>query len=85
MLDLSPEDQYQLRKALMDADKKALEPQRAQQELERFTLEVEYKFGLLAEGKTLDPRTANCKEVFSVRKGNGTFLSEAWSRPVPCA
>ena len=76
MLDLAPEDLYQLRKAQMDADKKVLEAQKAQQELERVVLELEYKCGLLAEGKTIDPRTATIQGAFPVRRGNGKGPAE---------
>ena len=77
MQDLSPEDFYQLRKSQMDADKRALEAQRAQQELERLVLELEHKYGLLAEGKSLDPRTAAIRGGPSARRGNGKESVEA--------
>ncbi len=57
-VNLSSEDFYQLRKSQMDADKRVLDAQKAQQELERLLLELERKYGLLADGKNLDPRTA---------------------------
>lgn len=77
MQDLIPEDVYQLRKSQMDADKKALEAQRAQQELERLVLELEHKYNLLAEGKSLDPRTAVVHGGTSPRRGNGKESVEA--------
>ena len=49
-VNLSSEDFYQLRKSQMDADKRVLDAQKAQQELERLLLELERKYGLLADG-----------------------------------
>ena len=43
MSELNPEDSYQLRKLQMDVDKRSLELQKAQQELERSLLEMEHK------------------------------------------
>ena len=77
MLDLSPEDRYQLRKAQMDADKRALEAQKAQQELERLTLELEHRYGLLAEGRSIDPRTATIQGSSPARRSNGKESPEA--------
>ena len=71
MRDLSSEDRYQLRKAEMDAGKKALEAQKAQQDLERIVLELEHKYGLLDTGRTIDPRTASIEGSQPTRKGNG--------------
>jgi len=71
MQDLSPEDRYLLRKAQMDADKKALEAQKAQQELERLVLEMEHKYHLLDTGQTVDPITATIEGISAAQKGNG--------------
>jgi hypothetical protein len=77
MLELSPEDRYQLRKMQMDVDKRGLELQKAQQELERFILDLEHKYGLIAEEKTIDARTATIKEPVPGRNGNGKGRPEA--------
>jgi len=71
MPDLNPDDRYQLRKAQMDADRKALEAQKAQQELERLVLELEHRYELMDDGKTIDPRTATILGGGSIRKSNG--------------
>ena len=71
MSELHSEDSYQLRKAQMDADRKALEARKAQQELERLVLELEHKYGLIAEGRTIDARTATIQGAPSTRKNNG--------------
>jgi hypothetical protein len=39
MAELNPEERYQLRKLQMDIDKRGLELQKAQQDLDRFVLE----------------------------------------------
>lgn len=83
MSDLSPEDRYQLRKAQMDADKKSLEAQKAQQDLERLVLEMEHRYGLLAEGRSIDPRTITVQGVSPVRRGNGKDTVEALVVAVP--
>ena len=67
----SPEDRYHLRKAQMDADKKALEAQRVQQELERLVLELEYKYGLLTTSQTIDPKAAVIEKSLPAHKANG--------------
>jgi hypothetical protein len=71
MLNLSPEDHYQLRKMQMDTEKKSLELQKSRQDLERFVLDLEYKHGLIAEGKTLDAQTAKVNELISIPNSNG--------------
>ncbi|MEE8443168.1 MAG: hypothetical protein V3S37_05405 [Dehalococcoidia bacterium] len=71
MQDLNPEDRYQLRKAQMDAGKKALEAQKAQQELERLVLELEHKYDLMTTGQTVDPMTASISGSPAIRKSNG--------------
>ena len=77
MRNLSPEDQYHLRKAQMDADKKALEAQKAQQELERLVLELEHQYGLLAEGRSIDPRSASIQGApAAARRENGKGSAE---------
>ena len=76
MPDLSPDDHYQLRKAQNLADKKALEAQRAQGELERLVLELEHKYDLIADGRTIDPRTASIQGTPHTRKSNGKDSQE---------
>ena len=76
MRDLEPEDRYHLRKAQMDADRKALDAQKAQQELERLLLELEHQYGLLAEGRSIDPRAAAIQGSPSVRRDNGKGSAE---------
>ena len=71
MSELHSEDSYQLRKAQMDADKRGLEAKKAQQELERLVLELEHKYGLIADGRTIDPRTASIQGTPNTRKSNG--------------
>ena len=57
MSDLSADDRYQLRKLQMDVNKKGLEVQKAQQDLDRLVLELEHKYGLLGEDSTIDPQS----------------------------
>lgn len=71
MSELNPEDRYQLRKLQMDVDKKGLEVQKSQQDLDRFMLELEHKYGLMEEYSTIDPRTATIKGSPAVRNGKG--------------
>ena len=71
MSELNSEDSYQLRKAQMDADKKGLEARKAQQEMDRLVLELEHKYGLIADGRTIDPRTATIQGTPHTRKSNG--------------
>ena len=77
MSELHSEDSYQLRKAQMDADRKALEARKTQQELERLLLELEHKYGLIADGRTIDPRTATIQGTSNIRKNNGKEGHEA--------
>ncbi|MBI2855657.1 MAG: hypothetical protein HYX93_02285 [Chloroflexi bacterium] len=77
MIELSPEDRYQLLKAQMDSDRKALEARKAQQDVERLVLEMEHKYGLIAEGKTIDPRTASVQGGGAGRRSNGKEPAEA--------
>ena len=83
MSDFSPEDRYQLRKAQMDADKKSLEAQKAQQDLERLVLELEHRYGLLAEEKSIDPRTTTVQGTSPARRGNGKDTVEALTVAIP--
>ena len=76
MSELHSDDSYQLRKAQMDADKKGLEARKAQQELERLVLEIEHKYGLIADGRTIDPRTATILGIHSTRRSNGKESQE---------
>ena len=73
MLDIAPEEIYQLRKMQMDTEKKALELQKSQQDLDRFVLDLEHKHGLIAEGRTLDIKTESIKEPMGTpnHDGNG--------------
>ena len=71
MLDLTPEDLYQLRKMQMDTEKKALELQKSQQDLDRFVLDLEHRHGLIAEGRTLDIKTESIKEPMPTPNHNG--------------
>ena len=77
MSDLDSDDSYQLRKAQMDTDRKGLEARKAQQEMERLVLELEHKYGLIADGRTIDPRTATIQGVPNTRKSNGKETQEA--------
>ena len=70
-MELSPEDKYLLFKAQMDADRKALDAQKASQDVQRLSLEMEYRYGLLAEGTTIDPRTATIRNSIGARSLNG--------------
>jgi hypothetical protein len=77
MVELNPEERYQLRKLQMDVDKRGLELQKAQQDLDRFVLEVEHKYGLIGEEKTIDSRTATInKPPLPVPNSNGKGRSE---------
>ena len=71
MLDLTPEDLYQLRKMQMDTEKKALELQKSQQDLDRFVLDLEHRHGLIAEGRTLDIKTESIKAPMPTPNHNG--------------
>ncbi len=71
MPELTPEDVYQLRKMQMDTEKKALELQKTQQDLDRFVLDLEHKHGLIAEGKTLVIQAAVKSETNSAPNHNG--------------
>ncbi len=77
MPDLSPDDHYQLRKAQNLADKKALEAQRAQGELERLVLELEHRYELMNTGQIVDPRSAAIQAPPPKSDGNGSGTPEA--------
>ena len=77
MSELNSDDSYQLRKAQMDADKRGLEAKKSQQELERLVLELEHKYGLMADGRTIDPRTATIQSTPPTRRSNGKESQEA--------
>jgi hypothetical protein len=79
MNELNSEDRYQVRKLQMDVDKKALEVQKAQQDLERFLLEMEHKYGLLDQEASIDPKTGTIKDAVSSR--NGKARTEALLTP----
>jgi hypothetical protein len=44
--------------------------------LDRFVLELEHKYGLIGEEKTVDPRTATVKKPLSAPNSNGKGGSE---------
>ena len=72
MAEINSEDRYQLRKLQMDVDKKGLEVQKAQQDLDRFVLELEHKYDLIDQEKTVDPSTATIKgPPLPARNGKG--------------
>ena len=71
MSELNPEDSYQIRKLQMDVDKRSLDLQKAQQELERSLLEMEHKYGLIGGPTTIDPRSATIKEPPAAHSSNG--------------
>ncbi|MDA1129786.1 MAG: hypothetical protein O2913_14000 [Chloroflexi bacterium] len=71
MPELTPEDLYQLKKMQMDTEKKALELQKSQQDLNRFVLDLEHKHGLLAAGRNLDINAVSIKETVSASSHNG--------------
>ena len=77
MSEMHSEDRYQLRKAQMDADRRSLEARKAQQELERLVLELEHKYGLIDDGRTIDPRSATIQGTPQTRRGNGKDSPEA--------
>ena len=76
MQDFSPEDQYQLRRVQMIANKKALEAQRAQQELDRLVLDLEHKYAMLAAGRTVEAGSGIVQELSQTRKSNGKGEAE---------
>ena len=76
MSELNPEDSYQLRKLQMDVDKRSLELQKAQQELERSLLDMEHKYGLIGGSTTIDPRSATIEEHPAARSSNGKGQAE---------
>jgi hypothetical protein len=61
----------------MDADRKGLEAKKAQQELERLVLDLEHRYGLIADGRTIDPRTATIQGTPNTRRSNGKESQEA--------
>ena len=71
MQDISPDDRYLIRKSQMDADKKALEAQKAHQDLQRLILELERKYGLLGTGRTIDLHNAVIDGSSHTGNGNG--------------
>jgi hypothetical protein len=71
MVELNPEDRYQLRKLQMEVDKKELEVQKAQQDLNRFVLELERKYDLMDQEQAIDPRSATIKIPLPTRNGKG--------------
>ena len=83
MSEINSEDRYLLRKAQMDAEKKDLEAQKAHQDLQRLVLEIEYRSGLIADGRTLDARTGVVTGIGSTRKTNGKESQDALMATVP--
>ena len=53
----------------MDKDRKEIEAQKAKQEMERVILEMEHKYGLMAENKTIDPQTASIRVYTKSKNG----------------
>jgi len=76
MQELDSEDQYTLLKAQMDADKKSLEAQRAQQDLDRLVLELERKYELIGDRGSIDPRTATIQRAPTTTRVNGKRTPE---------
>jgi hypothetical protein len=76
MIEFNPEERYQLRKLQMDVDKRGLELQKAHQDLDRFILELEHKYGLIGEEKTIEPRTATIKGPLPATYSNGKGRAE---------
>ena len=76
MQDFSQEDQYQLSRVQMIANKKALEAQRAQQELDRLVLDLEHKYALLAAGEIAAADSATAQGLSQIRKSNGKGVAE---------
>ena len=70
-MEITPQDRYQILRARMDADRKEIEAQKSNQEMERVILEMEHKYGLIAENKTIDPRTASVR-VYNKSKNGST-------------
>ena len=84
MKELTPEDRYHLLKSQMDADKKMLESRKAQQDLERILLELEYKYGLISEGGKIDPRSGSVStEPINNVKNNGKDANTSIEDTVP--
>ena len=65
MAEFDPTERYQLRKLQMDVDKKDLEVQKAQQDLDRFVLELEHKYGLMDQETAIDPKERNDRNTFT--------------------
>ena len=76
-MQLDSNDSYHIKKIQMDVDRKTLEAQRAQQELNRLTLDLEHKYGLIDNGHNIDPRTANIVDNNRSSKGSGKELLES--------
>ena len=69
MAELDPTERYQLRKLQMDVDKKELEVQKAQQDLDRFVLELEHKYGLMDQETAIDPRSGTIEAPLPSHNG----------------
>ena len=84
MTELDAEDRYQVRKLQMDVDKKALDLQKTQQDLDRFVLEMEHKYNLINEGASIDPKTGMVNGVVVDRPApNGKTNGQALLRVEP--
>ena len=79
MNELDSNDRYHLKKVQMDVDRKNLEAQRAQQELDRLILDLEHKYELIGNEKNIEPRTATISDssIHRNSKGNGKELLES--------
>ncbi len=59
---VKPEELYRLRRLQLEAERLALETQRAQREVKAFLLELERRYRLLGSGATLDSYTGDIRE-----------------------
>ena len=65
----SAEDLYQLRKARLDAERKTLEAQLAENRAKSLLLYIERRYGLLATEATLDIHSGQITEAAEERGG----------------
>ena len=72
MNELDSNDRYNLKKVQMDVDRKNLEAQKAQQELDRLILDLEHKYELIGLEKNIEPRTATISDNSINRNNKGT-------------
>jgi hypothetical protein len=67
----------------MDVERKELEVQKAQQERDRFLLEMEHKYNLLDQGPSIDTKTGAVKKEV-VPASNGKTTPQALLTTVEC-